>query len=518
MLQAGLEGVEAMTDYIISMENITKRFGGNAANDNVTFNLRKGTIHGLLGENGAGKTTLMNILYGLNEPDTGKIYYKGREVKIESPSRAIQLGIGMVHQHFMLVRRFSVVENIILGMGGDNRAFMDFKAVAKKIEDICLKYKIKVDPYAKISQLSVGEQQRVEILSAIFYGAEILVLDEPTAVLTPQEVKELCEILSMMRKDGKSIVLITHKLEEILDIGDEISVLRDGKLIDTVEASKTTKEELTKMMVGKDVLFNFSRSNRKPGEVVLKAHDLHALNSKGLPALKGINFEIRAGEILGIAGVDGNGQKELCEVLTGLKPAAKGSIKVLDKELINKPSKEFLNSGVAHIPEDRHRTGLIMDFTVMENLIIKEFNTSKFSRYGFLKAKAIKEAAERMVKEYKIKTSGIMAKAKDLSGGNQQKIVLSREIECNPQAIIANQPTRGLDVGAMEYVRQRLIDQKERGVAVLLISADLEEIFQLADRVAIIFEGKIMGIMDRSEINLNSIGLMMAGVKEEVRA
>lgn len=514
----GCRRIKVMTNPVVSMKNITKKFGSNIANHNVSFHLKKGTIHGLLGENGAGKTTLMNILYGLYEQNEGDIFIKGEKVKIDTPSRAIELGIGMVHQHFMLVRPFSVVENIVLGLESERKPLLDLKSARKKIIDLCEKYKIKVDPDAKISQLSVGEQQRVEILSAIYCGADILILDEPTAVLTPQEVKELFHILRIMRDSGKSIIFITHKLEEILEIGDEISVLRDGGLMNTVEVKDTTKEELTRMMVGREVLFDFSSSSTQPGNTVMKAENLHAVSSKGIPALKGISFELREGEILGIAGVDGNGQKELCEALTGLIPIVQGNIKVCDEELSNKIPKDFIKSGVAHIPEDRQRTGLVMNFSVMKNFIIKEFDTPRFSKYGFLNSKLIKETAEKLVNEYNIKTDGIHAQGKNLSGGNQQKIILGREIGCNPKVLIANRPTRGLDIGAIEYVRQKLIDQKEKGVGVLLISADLDEIFQLSDRIAVMYEGEIMGIVDRSEIDIDSIGLMMAGVKRGVGA
>lgn len=507
-----------MVSDVVSMRNITKKFGGNIANNDVTFNLKKGSIHGLLGENGAGKTTLMNILYGLNQPEIGEIFVKDQKVKIDTPTRAIELGIGMVHQHFMLVRPFSVVENIVLGLESEKKPLLDLKSATKKIKDLCDKYKMKVDPEAKIWQLSVGEQQRVEILSAIYRGVDILILDEPTAVLTPQEVKELFEILRIMRDSGKSIIFITHKLEEILEIGDEISVLRDGKLIDTVSVADTSKEELTKMMVGRDVLFDFSKSDAQPGNTVMKVENLQANNDKGLSALKGINFELREREVLGIAGVDGNGQKELCEVLTGLRPITRGNVAVCDEELNNKSPKDFIKNGVAHIPEDRHRTGLVMNFSVMRNFIIKEFDTARFSKYGFLNSKIIKETAEKLIDEYRIKTSGIGAKAKDLSGGNQQKIILGREIGCNPKVLIANQPTRGLDIGAIEYVRQRLLDQKEQGVGVLLISADLDEILQLSDRIAVIYEGEIMGILERDEVDIESIGMMMAGVRRGVVA
>ena len=502
-----------MTNHVVRMRKITKEFAGNVANDNVTFNLKQGTIHGLLGENGAGKTTLMNILYGLYQPDRGEIFVNNHQVTISSPAQAITMGIGMVHQHFMLVRPFSVVENMVLGLESDKRPFLDLKTAKKRIVELSEKYKIKVDPDAKIWQLSVGEQQRVEILSAIYCGAAILILDEPTAVLTPQEVKELFQILTIMRDSGQSIVFITHKLEEILEIGDEISVLRDGRLLDTVKAAETTKEELTTMMVGREVLFNFSKSTVEPENPLVTVEDLHAKNSKGLPALKGISFELREKEILGIAGVDGNGQKELCEVMTGLRPADKGSIRIAEQELRNKAPKEFIKNRVAHIPEDRHRTGLVLNFSVMKNFIVKELDTPRFSRFGFLNFKNIKAEALKLVEDYQIKTSGINAPVKDLSGGNQQKIILSREITSGPKVLIANQPTRGLDIGATEYVRQQLLDQKERGVAVLLISADLEEICQLSDRIAVIYEGEIMGIVDGNEIELDSIGLMMAGVR-----
>lgn len=505
-----------MKSHVVSMKNITKKFGEHIANDNVSFHLKKGSIHGLLGENGAGKTTLMNTLYGLYEPNEGEIFIEGKKVVIDTPSKAIKLGIGMVHQHFMLVRPFSVVENIVLGLESEKKPFLDIKSARKKIKDLCKKYNIKVDPDAKISELSVGQQQRVEILSAIYCGADILILDEPTAVLTPQEVRELFEILKSMQNDGKSIIFITHKLEEILEIGDEISILRDGKMIDTVKVKETSKEELTRMMVGRDVLFDFQKPNVSPENVVMKAENLHAINDKGLPALKEISFELREKEILGIAGVDGNGQKELCEVLTGLRPVTKGEIKVSDKKLSNKSPKDFINHGVSHIPEDRQKTGLVMNFSVMKNFIIKEFDTPKFSKFGFLRRKKIKEISEKMVDEYRIKTNGIMDESKNLSGGNQQKIILGREIGSNPNVLIANQPTRGLDIGAIEYVRQRLLNEKEKGVGVLLISADLDEILQLSDRIAVIYEGKIMGIVERSKIDIEAMGLMMAGVRRGV--
>lgn len=503
-----------MNDYAVNMRHITKRFGELVANDRISFKLRRGSIHGLLGENGAGKTTLMNILYGLYQAEEGEIFIDGGPVRIDSPSQAIELGIGMVHQDFMLVCPFSVAENIILGLPSEREPFLDLKKAEKRITDLSRRYKLRVDPTAKIWQLSVGEQQRVEIVSTIYRGAKILILDEPTSVLTPQECHELFEFLKIMRGDGKSVIFITHKLEEVLQITDEISVLRDGKLIDTVKTNETNRTELTKMMVGRDVLFRFAKSEVKPGSVTLKVEKLEALNSKGLPALKQVSFEVREREILGIAGVDGNGQKELCEVLTGLRPLIRGKISVNGMDLTNQPPRKFIQNHIAYIPEDRIKRGLVMNFDLMKNFIIKDFSQPRFARHGFLNFATIREKANQLVSEYQIKTSGITAKAKSLSGGNLQKVILAREFSGQPKVLIANQPTRGLDISATEYVRRRLLEERDQGVAVLLISADLEEIFQLFDRIAVIYEGEIMGIMNRDEAKLEEVGLMMAGVRQ----
>lgn len=502
-----------MDNLAVQMQGITKAFKGVVANNRVDFNLAIGSIHGLLGENGAGKTTLMNVLYGLYQPEEGKIIVKGSEVKIDSPSKAMSLGIGMVHQHFMLVRPMTVVENIMLGVPSKRAPFLDTSNVEKTLLELSRKYKLQVDPKAKVWQLSVGEQQRVEILSALYRGAEVLILDEPTAVLTPQETKELFEVLRMMRRDGKSIILISHKLEEILTIADEVTVLRDGHLVGRAKVtSSTTKRDLSKMMVGRDVLFNFSCQETEPGDVKLAVENLRAENDKCLLALNNVSFSIRSGEILGLAGVDGNGQKELCEVLTGLRPALAGKILLNGTDLVGLKPKEFITKGIAHIPEDRHKTGLAMNLSLSKNLIIKEFNGPKFSRRGLLNFKAIKANAERLLAEYKVKATGHEEKAKNLSGGNQQKVILAREISSSPQVLIANQPTRGLDIGATEYVRQKLLEQRAQGVAVLLISADLEEIMQLSDRIAVIYEGRIMGILDNNA-SIEEIGLLMAGVE-----
>ncbi|EHQ91141.1 ABC transporter ATP-binding protein [Desulfosporosinus youngiae] len=502
-------------DLAVEMQDITKVFKKIAANDSVKFQLRRSSIHGLLGENGAGKTTLMNCLYGLYQPESGKILINGREVKIDSPQKAMSLGVGMVHQHFMLVRPMTVVENIMLGLPSKRGPLLDTNRVEQELLALSQRFNLNVEPKAKIWQLSVGEQQRVEILSALYRGAEILILDEPTAVLTPNEARELFEILRMMRNDGKSVILISHKLEEILAIVDEVTVLRDGRLAGQTKVTpETTKGDLTSMMVGRDVLFNFKHEAAKTGAAKLTVNQLGTQNDKGLPALKGVSFSVSAGEILGFAGVDGNGQKELCEVLTGLRPATSGEILLRGKELKGSSPQTFIKEGIAHIPEDRHKTGLAMNMSIARNLIIKDFKQGGFSRRGLLNFRAIKKNAERLMEEYAIKANGVHMKVKDLSGGNQQKVILARELSSKPEIIIANQPTRGLDIGATEYVRQKLLEESGKGAGVLLISADLEEILQLSDRIAVMYEGQIMGILDR-QAGVEQIGLLMAGVRTE---
>lgn len=507
-----------MTEYAVRMRKITKRFGALVANDQVSLDLRRGSIHGLLGENGAGKTTLMNILYGLYHPDQGEIEADGRPVRIDSPLQAMELDIGMVHQHFMLVRPFTVTENIVLGLPSARRPFLDLKAAARRIEELSAKYKLKIDPSARIWQLSVGEAQRVEILKNIYLNARTLILDEPTTVLTPQEIRELFEIMRLMKADGKSIILITHKLEEILAVADEISVLREGKLVGNVPTARTTRNELTRMMVGRDVLFDFSRKRTRPGRSVLKARNVSALGDKELPALREVSFEVREGEILGVAGVAGNGQKELCQVLSGLRPVTSGRVFLGEHDFTGRPPKEFIDNQMAYIPEDRQETGLVLEAGLTKNFIIKNFDRRPFSRRGFLNGPAVKKNAGRLITEFNIKTVSGQARAKELSGGNQQKVVLAREISSNPKILIANQPTHGLDVGATEYVRQCLLDQRGRGVGVLLISADLDEIFQLADRIAVIYKGEIMDILDRQDARLELVGRLMAGSRKEEAA
>lgn len=502
-------------DLAVEMKEITKVFNKAAANDKVNFQLKKGSIHGLLGENGAGKTTLMNCLYGLYQPESGNILIDGQNVKIDSPQKAMSLGIGMVHQHFMLVRPMTVAENVMLGLRSQRGPLLDSERIAQELLALSQKFNLNVNPKAKISQLSIGEQQRAEILSALYRGAEILILDEPTAVLTPKEAEELFEILRMMRDNGKSVILISHKLEEILALVDEVTVLRDGRSVSHTKVTPaTTKRELTNMMVGRDVLFNFNYQQSQLGEIKLVIEHLEADNDKGLPALKNVSFSLKAGEVLGIAGVDGNGQRELCEVLTGLRASTSGEVLLKGQDLSQAPPKAFINAGIAHIPEDRHKTGLAMNMSISKNLIIKNFHQAHFASRGLLKFKAIREHAQRLMEEYDIKANSINTKVKELSGGNQQKVILARELSSKPEVIIANQPTRGLDIGATEYVRQKLLEETAKGAGLLLISADLEEILQLSDRIAVMYDGEIIGILGKNA-DVDEIGLLMAGVRRE---
>ncbi|MBS6956242.1 MAG: ABC transporter ATP-binding protein [Enterocloster asparagiformis] len=504
-----------MEELAVEMRDITKIFGGVKANDSIQFCLRAGSIHGLLGENGAGKTTLMNILYGLYRQEEGEILIRGQKQEISSPIKAISLGIGMVHQHFMLARSLTVVENVMLGRKSRRGILLDTRETADELSALAERYKMKVDPYAKVWQLSVGEQQRVEILTAIYQGAEILILDEPTAVLTPQETEVLFETLRHMKEDGKSIILITHKLEEIISIVDEVTVLRDGKLIGTrLAGPDMTKEELTRMMVGRDVLFNFTEPEREPGQVLLCLEGVCAKNDKDYPALTDFSLDIREGEVVGLAGVDGNGQKELCEVITGLRTADKGVLKMDGEAITNRPPVFYIKKGIAHIPEDRHTTGLALKWSLKKNLVLKAFGREPFSRRGFISEKTIDAFWEKARKEYQIKAVSGEEQARSLSGGNQQKVILARELAEHPRVVVANQPTRGLDIGASEYVRQKLLDARNEGCAVLLVSADLEEILQLSDRIAVIYDGRLMGVLPRGA-SVDEIGSLMMGKQKE---
>ncbi len=500
---------------LVLLKDITKRFPGVVANDHVTFELRPGEVHALLGENGAGKTTLMNILYGLYRPDSGEIWVKGERVDIRSPRDAIRLGIGMVHQHFKLVLPHTVAENVALGLAG-----MPFwapaRAVAQKLRELSQRYGLPVDPERRVWELSAGEQQRVEILKALIRGAEVLILDEPTSVLTPQEAQELFKVLARMKAEGHGIIFISHKLDEVLAVADRITVMRRGKVVGTVLAQDTNKAELARMMVGREVVFRFTKTVCQPGEEALSVRDLYVRDDRGLWALKGVSFGVCRGEILGIAGIAGNGQRELVEVLTGLRPAERGKILLLGRDVTNRSPRLLSDLGCAHVPEERIRMGIVPGLSVEENLILKRHHREPFCWGGFLQTWAIRAFAQKAVEEYGIMTPSLRTPAKLLSGGNIQRLILARELSGKPVVVIAAHPTYGLDVGATEQIRQLLLRQREEGAAVLLVSEDLEEIMELADRIAVMFRGEIMGIVAAGEATLEEIGLMMAGERRPV--
>lgn len=505
----------AKNDLVVEMKNITKRFPGVLANDNVNFELEKGEIHALLGENGAGKTTLMNCLYGFLQADEGEIFINGKKVDVTDPNVAIAHGIGMVHQHFMLVPPFTVTENIILGMEPALNKMIDYKKARKDVKEISDKYGLRVDPEAKVRDITVGMQQRVEILKALYRGADILILDEPTAVLTPQEVEELVKIMESLTDEGKAIIFITHKLKEVKAIADRVTVIRSGKWIDTVETDSVTTNELANMMVGREVILEVEKEKAKEGEVVLEVEDLYARDNRGIMALNGASFKVKRGEILGIAGVDGNGQTELTEVLSGLRKKESGTIRFKGREIKKPQTKRLFEEGISHIPEDRQRRGLVMDFTLYENLILGRHDRKPYARGINLNYKKIKEEARRLIKEFDVRTPSENVEAKSLSGGNQQKLIIAREFDREPDLLIASQPTRGIDVGAIEYIHNKLIEQRDNNKAILLLSLELDEILALSDRVAVIYEGKIVDIFDVEEATEEKLGLMMAGADSE---
>ncbi|TRZ50452.1 ABC transporter ATP-binding protein [bacterium] len=500
---------------LLRIENLSKQFPQVTANDRVSLEIERGEIHCLLGENGAGKTTLAECLYGFFIPDSGKIYFKGKEVRFSSPYDAIRLGIGMVHQHFVLVPPLSVIENIVAGTPS-LRAFLDFSEAISRVKRLCDEYGIDIDPWAKIWQLSVGEQQWVEILKALYVGLELLILDEPTAVLTPQETEKLFSILRKMKADGISIIFITHKLGEVMQVSDRVTVLRKGLLVDTVNTSQVSKADLALMMVGREVVFHVKKEKLEPGEPVLEVGEVYAQNDRGQEALKGISLTLHHNEILGIAGVSGNGQKELFEVIIGVRKPSRGHIRADGKEITGLPPKEVIRHGIVHVPEDRIKEGLIAEFTVEENMILGLQRERRFRRWSFLDARAIRLFSRQCIEAFEIATPSSVQITKTLSGGSLQKVILARELSQQPRCLIANQPTRGLDVGATEYVHRRLLEQRKNGVGVLLISDDLEEIFNLADRIAVMFKGKIMGLFKAEEASLEAVGLLMAGVKEGI--
>jgi len=496
------------------MRGITKRFPGVIANDCVDFEVKAGEIHALLGENGAGKSTLMKILYGLYQPDKGDIMINGEKVKFRSPLDAIRRGIGMVHQHFMLVEPFTVAENVALGLPSSRRILTDLDRVSQRIRDLAKLYGFKVDPRAYVWQLSVGEQQRVEILKILYRGASVLILDEPTAVLTPQEVESLFQTLRRMREEGHGVVFISHKLNEVLSIADRITVLRRGKVVGTLSVQDATKETLARMMVGRDVIFKIDKPKANPGDVVLLIENLWAIGDRGIPTLRGINLDVREGEIVGLAGVSGNGQRELAEVIVGLRRPAKGHVKIAGVNVTGWPPSAIIRLGVSYIPEERMRDGVVPEFTVEENLMLRDHARPPFSKGPFLNFPEIAKHTERLIKDFAIRTPSRHTLVKSLSGGNIQKLILARELSRSPKVLIAAQPTRGLDVSATEYVRRLILEQRNRGTAVLLISDDLDEILALSDRIAVIYEGQIVGVMPGDEANLSELGLMMTGGKK----
>lgn len=502
-------------DYIIEMRNIRKEFPGIVANDNVTLQVRPGEIHALLGENGAGKSTLMNVLFGLYQPEQGEIFVKGKKVDITDPNIANGLGIGMVHQHFMLVDKFTVTENIILGKEPSVGGRLNIKAAVKEVKELSKLYGLDVNPNKKVEEISVGMQQRVEILKTLYRGADILIFDEPTAVLTPIEVKELAQIFKRLVSEGKSIILITHKLKEIMDICDHCTVIRRGKGIGTVDVKETNPDELASMMVGRKVDTKVNDEAYDPQEAILEINNLTVLDSRKVPVVNQLNLTVHGGEILGIAGVDGNGQTELIEAITGLRKSKSGSIQLNKRDITHMKSRRITESGVGHIPEDRHKYGLVLDFTVGENIVLQTYYQKPNAKSGVLQYKSIYEKAKQLIQEYDVRTPDAYTQARALSGGNQQKAIIAREIDRSPSLLIAAQPTRGLDVGAIEFIHGKLIEERKKGKAVLLVSFELDEIMNLSDRIAVIYEGKIIDIVDPKVTNENELGLLMAGQREK---
>jgi simple sugar transport system ATP-binding protein len=498
---------------VVKMENIVKRFPGVLANNRVNLDVEEGEIHCLLGENGAGKSTLMNILYGLYSPDEGRIFIKEEEVAYRGPSDAIAKGIGMVHQHFMLVPVFTVTENLILGSEPIKGLSLDIKKAEKEIISLSNKYGLNIDPGSYVQDISVGMQQRVEILKLLYRGADIMIFDEPTAILTPQEVEELYKVMEFLRQKGKTIIFITHKLKEVMEISDRVTVLRDGKVIDTIKTATTNPAELAKMMVGREVLFDVEKPAVEIGRRVLQVENITANDQRGLLALRGLSFDVYAGEVVGIAGVDGNGQTELVEVLTGLRKTESGSITLDGQDMTHKKNRDFIYAGVAHIPQDRLLRGLILDFPLYENMLLGYQDTKPFANGMMLNFQEARNWTASLLEAYDIRAPGVETAAGTLSGGNQQKVIIAREFERNPKILIASQPTRGLDVGAMEFVHHQIMKVKEEGKAVLLVSLELSEVMNLSDRILVIYEGQIQGEFKAGEVEEAELGLMMAGGK-----
>ena len=498
-------------ENVIEMREITKIFGEFVANDKINLELRKGEIHALLGENGAGKSTLMNMLAGLLEPTSGEIVVNGKSEKLDSPSKAASLGIGMVHQHFMLVEAFTVAENIILGSEVTNKGVLDLKKANADILELSERYGLAVDPTAKVEDISVGAQQRVEILKTLYRGADILIFDEPTAVLTPAEILELMDIMKTLVKEGKSIILITHKLDEIRAVADRVTVIRRGKSIQTVSIEGATNKDLAEMMVGRSVSFVTEKEEAQPKEVVLQISDLVVNENRGVPAVKELSLDVRAGEIVGIAGIDGNGQSELIQAITGLRKVKSGSIKIKGQEVVGLSPRKITEMNVSHVPEDRHRDGLVLEMMLSENIALQTYYKEPLSKNGVLNYNQINSYARKLMEEFDVRAANEIVPASALSGGNQQKAIIAREVDRNPDLLIVSQPTRGLDVGAIEYIHKRLIGERDKGKAILVVSFELDEILNLSDRIAVIHDGNIQGIVKPSETNKQELGILMAG-------
>jgi simple sugar transport system ATP-binding protein len=506
--------VEAST--VLEMRGITKRFPGVVANDHVDFDLHRGEVHALLGENGAGKSTLMNILYGLYRADEGEIFVKGKRVVFHSAKDAIVTGIGMVHQHFMLIPVMTVAENIVLANEPTKaHALLDFDAARERVRNLSETFNFAINPDARVEEISVGQQQRVEILKALYRRADILILDEPTAVLTPQEAKELFEILETLVREGMSVIFISHKLNEVLEIADRITVLRRGKRIDTVPREGATEEGLARMMVGREVLLRVEKPPAQTGETLLEVRNLDVSDDRNLPAVRDVSFSVRAGEIVALAGVEGNGQSELIEAITGLRRADSGDVVVGGRVISHATARKMLDAGVGHIPEDRQRRGLVLEFSIAENIALHDYNAPPASRFGWLFPRRLVERARRLIQEFDVRGGGPNTRALALSGGNQQKVVAAREVARDPKVLVAAQPTRGLDVGAIEYLHRRLVQERDKGRAILLLSLELEEVLSLSDRILVIYEGRIVGehtgAVTEEEIGLEMLG---AGKKE----
>lgn len=504
-------------EYVVEMLNISKRFGQFYANKNITLQLEKGEIHALLGENGAGKSTLMNVLFGLYQPEEGTIKVNGKEVSISNPNIANELGIGMVHQHFMLVENLSVTENIILGSEPTKMGVINIKDAEKKVAEISKMYGLAVDPSAIIEDISVGMQQRVEILKTLYRGADVLIFDEPTASLTPQEIDELMNIMRNLIKEGKSIVLITHKLQEIMQVSDRVTVIRKGEGIGTVTTSESSPEELASLMVGRQVTFKTEKGPSHPKQPILEVKDLVVEDNRKITRVKHLNLTVRAGEIVGIAGIDGNGQSELIEAITGLRKVKQGQILVNGQDITNHTPRFVTESGVGHIPQDRHKHGLVLNFSVGYNAALQTYYKEPLSKHGVMNYKEVSLYANQIIDEFDVRTQGEHELARALSGGNQQKLIIGREVTRDPDLLIAALPTRGLDVGAIEFIHKRLIEQRDSGKAVLLISFELDEVMNVSDEIAVIYDGQIVDQVKPNETSEQQLGLLMAGHVEEAK-